>query len=345
MHNDALFMEPIKPAKAFASAKQVAERAGVSRSAVSRAFTPGASISENKLRRILLASEELGYHVNHLARGLLRSSGIVCLIVADGDTPYQARLVRTLIEHLQNAGRVSMVLTVPQHPGNIEHTLRQTLNYRADATVVLSGTPPHAIIRTCLDSGQRMILINRDDHLAGPYHIDLDNAAAAKTALHAFCRAGCRRVAVVTSEAGTASLLAREESFRTLASEQGLDVLVSRKGRTSYESGTEGARALLAGATRPDGVFCTTDLIACGFMDAARHEFRLVVPEQLCVVGFDDIEQAGWGSYRLTTFAPPVDKLAARVVELVTVGHEGLREPGRTTFEADFVWRNTVRPG
>jgi DNA-binding LacI/PurR family transcriptional regulator len=338
-------MEPIKPPKAFVSAKQVAERAKVSRSAVSRAFTPGASISEDKRRRILRASEELGYHVNHLARGLSRSSGIVCLIVADGDTPYQARLVRTLIEHLQNAGKVSMVLSVSRPLEGIEQTLRQTLNYRADATVVLSGTPPHAIIRTCLDSGQRMVLINRDDRLAGPHHIDLDNAAAAKTALHALCRAGCRKLAVVTSEAGTASLLAREQAFRALAHEQGLDVLVSRKRRTSYESGTEGARTLFAGASRPDGVFCTTDLIACGFMDAARHEFRLDVPEQVCVVGFDDIEQAGWASYRLTTFAPPIDKLAARVVELVTTEGEDPRAPVRTTFEADFIWRDTVRPG
>ncbi|MEZ5832363.1 MAG: substrate-binding domain-containing protein [Dongiaceae bacterium] len=338
-------MEPIKSPKAFASAKQVAERAGVSRSAVSRAFTPGASISEEKRRRILLASEELGYHVNHLARGLLQSSGIVCLIVADSDTPYQARLVRTLIEHLQNAGKVSMVLSVSRQLENIEHTLRQTLNYRADATVVLSGTPPHAIIRTCLDSGQRMILINRDDHLAGPYHIDLDSMSAARTALHALCRAGCQRLAVVSSEAGTASLVAREAAFRALADEQGLDTIVTRKGRTSYESGADGARALLAGSKRPDGVFCTTDLIACGFMDVARHEFRLLVPEQLCVIGFDDIEPASWGSYRLTTFAPPIDRLAARVVELVTVGGESSRDGGRTTLEADFVWRDTVRPG
>jgi DNA-binding LacI/PurR family transcriptional regulator len=80
-------MDQLKSHKAFASAKQVAELAGVSRSAVSRAFTPGASISEDKRRRILAASEELGYHVNHLARGLLRSSGIVCLIVATATPP------------------------------------------------------------------------------------------------------------------------------------------------------------------------------------------------------------------------------------------------------------------
>jgi DNA-binding LacI/PurR family transcriptional regulator len=150
----------------------------------------------------------------------------------------------------------------------------------------------------------------------------------------------------VTSEAGTPSLLARESAFKTLAGEQGLDVMVSRKGRTSYESGAEGARSLLAGATRPDGVFCTTDLIACGFLDAARHEFRVRVPEQLCVVGFDDIEQAGWSSYRLTTFAPPIDRLARRVADLLSKTDDDSPTDGkRTILQADFVWRSTVRPG
>ena len=74
--------------KAFATAKKVAELAGVSRSAVSRAFTPGASISEETRRRVVEAAEQLGYHVNHLARGLLRNtSGNVCHDVADSDTP------------------------------------------------------------------------------------------------------------------------------------------------------------------------------------------------------------------------------------------------------------------
>ena len=153
-------MDAPKSPKAFASAKQVAALAGVSRSAVSRAFTPGASISDEKRRRILLAAEQLGYHVNHLARGLLGGqSGIVCLAVAESDTPYLSRVLRTLIECIQQSGRVAMVLATSGPAEHVEEALRQTLNYRADATVVLSGTPSQSIIRTCLDNGQRLILI------------------------------------------------------------------------------------------------------------------------------------------------------------------------------------------
>jgi DNA-binding LacI/PurR family transcriptional regulator len=68
------------------------------------------------------------------------------------------------------------------------------------------------------------------------------------------------------------------------------------------------------------------------------------VPRELCVMGFDDIEQAGWASYRLTTFAPPVELIAAKVAELAST--RGGEQPGsRVTFDAPMVWRGTVRPG
>lgn len=332
-----------KPRKAFTSAKQVAELAGVSRSAVSRTFTPGASVSEETRKRVISASEKLGYHVNHLARGLLRqSSGIVCLVAADTDAPYMSRMIRTLVRSLQQAGKVAMVLESSGSSENVDHALRQTLNYRADATVVLSGTPPQSLIRTCLDNGQRLILINRDDQLSGPHNIALDNRAAARTAFLTLYGAGCRRLALVNSEAGTPSLMARERAFFECADEQGIKVAVTRNGRTSYEAGVFGARRLFSAGERPDGVFCVTDLLACGFMDAARHEFGLAIPEELSVIGFDDIEQASWASYRLTTFSPDVTALVERVVELATqTGETG--ESHRDLIEVPLVARDTVR--
>jgi DNA-binding LacI/PurR family transcriptional regulator len=336
-------MEQNKTRKAFASAKQVAELAGVSRSAVSRTFTPGASVSEETRQRVIKASEKLGYHVNHLARGLLRkSSGIVCLVAADTDAPYTARLIRTIARHIQAAGKVSMVLETSGPSENVEHALRQTLNYRADATVVLSGTPDQSIIRTCLDNGQRLVLINRDDGLRGPYNISLDSRGAARLAFETFMEAGCRRLAVVTSGAGTPSLTARERAFVECAEAAGVEVAVARHGRTSYEAGAAGARDLFSRDGRPDAAFCVTDLIACGFMDAARHEFGIAVPDALSVIGFDDIEQAGWLSYRLTTFSPPVEVVAAAAVELA-IEVDGEAASTSRMVATPLVHRDTVR--
>lgn len=333
--------EDRKTPAGFVSAQQVADLAGVSRSAVSRTFTPGASVAPATRERVLKAAELLGYHVNHLARGLLgQRTGIVCIVVADISTPFQSRLVMEVSQKLQNAGMVTMIVNTAAPEKGVEHALRQALHYRADATLVLSGAPSPSIIATCVESGQRLILNNRDETVEGCHHIGLDNAESARTALHAFLRAGCRRLALVSSAAGTPSLMTRERAFVEEARSAGLEIMSYGKGPTNYESGYQGAVALFAGRDRPDGVFCVTDLLACGLMDGARKEFGLRVPEDLCVIGFDDIEQAGWASYDLTTFAQPVEAIAETVTTLCL---EDAFEGGRTALHASFIWRRSVR--
>ncbi|HET9067560.1 MAG TPA: substrate-binding domain-containing protein [Amaricoccus sp.] len=327
--------------RSFVSAQEVARVAGVSRSAVSRTFTDGASVSEATRRKVLEAADRLGYHVNHLARSLIQEqSGIVCLIVADMGTPYQARMLDALSRRLQAIGRVAMVINTSGESG-VEAALRRTLNYRAGATVVLSGAPPAALVTTCINSGQRVILINRDDHPGGPINVAVDNAAAAHEALHMLARCGCRRIAVVSSTAGTPSLVARERAFAEAAAERAIETSVIRAGPTGYAAGFEAGRILLSGSARPDAAFCVTDLLACGFMDAARREFGLDIPADLCVIGFDDIEQAGWASYDLTTFRQPVDAIADHIMTLIA-DPAPATSPSR--FQAEPVWRRSVRP-
>ncbi|MDE1995815.1 MAG: LacI family DNA-binding transcriptional regulator, partial [Rhizobiaceae bacterium] len=260
--------------KVFVSAQEVAERAGVSRSAVSRTFTPGASVSAETRRKVLEAAEALGYHVNHLARGLMRNeSGIVCLIVSDLATPHRSNLLRALTQKLQNAGKIAMLVNTDLSDGSVDGALRQAIHYRADASIILSGMPDKSIAQLCLKSGQRLVLINRDDEQDGPLRINLDDEEAASRVVTAFIRAGCSRLAFANSDAGTPSLMARERGFVAAARAHGLDVVVEHYGWTGYESGRVLAQRLLTRTERPDAVFCATDLLACGFMDAARHQF------------------------------------------------------------------------
>ncbi|MGV8854733.1 MAG: substrate-binding domain-containing protein [Devosia sp.] len=334
-------MSDVKP-RSFVSAQMVAERAGVSRSAVSRTFTDGASVSAATRHKVLEAASALGYHVNHLARVLRERSSIVCLVVADITTPIRAHMVDVLTRKLQAAGKVIMIINTETDIESVSAALRQTLNYRADATVVLSGTPPAALIETCLANGQQVVLINRDDKLVGSHNLGVDNTLASAEALFLLRRAGCRRLGLVTSTAGTASLVERERAFVAAASEAGLPVIVTSSGPTSYASGFESARQLFGQSQSPDGVFCVTDLLALGFMDAARHEFSLRIPEDLCIVGFDDIEQASWESYKLTTFAQPLAAMASHVVDLLL--NPAVAGTERRLFAPVPAWRKSVRP-
>ncbi len=326
----------------FVSARMVAERAGVSRSAVSRTFTDGASVSDSTRAKVLEAATTLGYHVNHLARGLRERSNIVCLVVADMTTPIRSRMVDVLSRTLQAEGKIIMVINTESDGESVSAALRQTLNYRADATVVLSGTPPASLIETCLANGQQVVLINRDDRLTGGHNLGVDNAMAGREAFFLLQRAGCKRLGLVTSTAGTASLLERERVFLNAAKSAGMDVAVTAAGPTTYASGAEAARRIFGRSNAPDGVFCVTDLLALGFMDVARQDFGLRVPDDLCIVGFDDIDQADWHSYRLTTFAQPLEAMADYVVDLVLDPLAASAE--RRIFEPIPVWRKSVRP-
>ncbi|UFS68218.1 substrate-binding domain-containing protein (plasmid) [Paracoccus denitrificans] len=333
----------VKPKKASVSASKVAELAGVSRSAVSRTFTDGASVAPDTRAKVMAAAEALGYHVNHLARGLIHHrSGIICLIVAEMQTPFQAMFVEAATRRLQAKGKVVMVLNTAGQPANVEAALRQTLNYRAEATVVVSGTPPRSLVETCIENGQRVILINRDDEIKGPHVVMIENEAAAGEACFMLRRAGCKRLAVVSSTAGTPSIVARERAFVAAAKAAGVEVTASRAGPTGYASGVESARQLLAGSVRPDGVFCATDLLALGFIDAARTDFQMRIPEDICVIGFDDIAAAGWLGYGLTTFRQPIDEIAAYIAEVLEDEEEAASGPRR--FPARVVWRHSVRP-
>ena len=338
--------------KTVVSAQDVAERAGVSRSAVSRVFTPGASVSSAMRARVMKAAQELGYHVNHLARGLVRNrSGIVCLVVSEIATPYRASLVRWLTQFLQEAGKIAMLINTDRSDNSVSAALQQAINFRADASIILSGMPDRTITRQCYQHGQRIILINRDEALPGSLSINLDAQRAAATAVMAFQRAGCQHLAFANSLAGTPSLMKREAAFVAEAQRVGMSVTVERFGTTSYESGQILAHRLLTQHQRPDAVFCVTDLVACGFMDEARHRFALRVPEDLCLIGYDNIAQAGWSSYNLTTFAQPVELFARDAVnwlmqtEADETGFTPQTEQQHDSllYQADVVWRGSVR--
>jgi DNA-binding LacI/PurR family transcriptional regulator len=334
-----------RPPQSFASAIEVARKAGVSRSAVSRTFTEGASVSEETRRKVLAAAEELNYHVNHLARGLSQEkSRPICILGGDLHAPYQSALLEAITRRIQAVGRAAMVINTAGDEADIQSALHQTLNYRASSTIVLSGAPPVSLVRTCIESGQHVILINRAGQIEEADHISLDHETAMKDAWHMLARAGCKSFAIVSSTNGSPSLLARERLFCDVVAKAGFEPpQVIKAGSTSYRSGAEAARRLLPGATPPDAVFCVTDLLACGFIDVARNDFQLKIPRDLCVVGFDDIEQASWEGYAITTFRQPIEEMAEAIVTRLT--EERLDNPvGHvTTFRAFPVWRKTVR--
>ncbi|MBS1302957.1 LacI family DNA-binding transcriptional regulator [Loktanella sp. SALINAS62] len=324
------------------SARDVAEAAGVSRTAVSRTFTPGASVAPATRAKVMAAAELLGYQVNNLARGLTRAeSGLVALIVAELETPYRALLVSALTSKLQAAGKVAMIINTDRSDASVDAALRQAIGYRTDAAIVLSGMPDRALAELCQRNGLRLVLINRDEELPGAVRIRLDDEQAGATAARTLLRVGCKRPALVMSASATVSLAARARGFLDALSGEGIDPMVAIDGPTHYKTGLALGTDILSRADRPDGVFCVTDLIAFGVIDAARQRFGLRVPEDLSVIGFDDVPQASWEAYNLTTFRQPIPGIVDACVDWLS---RPLDETSAKTvyLSADITWRTSV---
>jgi DNA-binding LacI/PurR family transcriptional regulator len=330
--------------RSFVTAADIAERAGVSRSAVSRTFTPGASVSDPVRARVLEAAGQLGYRVNRLARSLTHArSNIVGLVGADLQQPFHAECLATLSTALLEDGFQCMLLNAANAERDIGILIERVLEYRVCAIVVMNGAPPTRIVKECVGNGVPVVLVNK---LMPGFAVDTvvtDHAGGGRAAAEQLLAAGCRRLAVVSSGVRTASLVGRLDAFRKRASELGLPVRVWQDGPTDYSAGRQAALAMLA-EDAIDGAFCVTDLLALGFLDAARLDRGRRVPDDLSLIGFDDIPQAAWNAYELTTFRQPVRLLTDQVMQVIRRRAETPESPrGVFTLPASLVVRKTVR--
>ena len=328
----------------FVTAAEIAERAGVSRSAVSRTFTPGASVSEPVRARVLEAADELGYRVNRLARSLNHArSNIVGLVGADLQQPFHAECLASLSNALLEDGFQCMLLNAAHADRDLGILIERVLEYRVCAIVVMNGTPPSRIVKECVGNGVPVILVNKPMPGFAVDTVVADNAGGGRAAAEHLLAAGCRKLAVVSSAAQTASLLGRLQAFRDRAALAGVSVRVWQEGATDYAAGRKAALKLLA-KNNIDGVFCVTDLLALGFLDAARLDRGRRVPDDLSLIGFDDIPQAAWQAYQLTTFRQPVQLLTDQVMRVI---RQRAETPASSrdvfTLPVSLVVRATVR--
>lgn len=325
----------------FASAQDVAARAGVSRSAVSRAFTPGASIAPATLAKVREAADALGYEVNDLARGLLaQRSQLVGLVTSDPESPFRAQMIAALSRALIERGNVPALISIGPTAEDLANVSRQLLRYRAEATIFLSGSPPARLVELTRRNGQTLILINRAE--TGLDSVRCDDRGGTRQAFEALRTTGASRFAVVTKANPSPSLRAREQAFAQFVAACGAPPTVVRADRADYHGGQEAARQLLANGRPPGAVFCVNDLLAFGALDQLRG-VGLGVPDDISVVGFDDVPMAAWAPYRLTTLRQDPERIAKEVIGILDRRTaEPDLPPISTSFPVQLVIRETV---
>lgn len=306
----------------------VARLAGVSRSAVSRAFTPGASVSKVTAEKVRAAAEQLGYRPNVLARSLLTGrSRVIGLVVAYLDGHFYPGVVEKLSNAFQVEGYHVLIFMASRDAGNLDQVAREMMDYQVDALVLASVEMASDITRQCRETGVPVILFNRRQERPGELAVVSDNVQGGRLVAEHFAGLSRRRIGYIAGLESASTQRDREAGFVVGLAEAGLRLHAREIGAFRPEEARRAAARMFAGADRPDAVFVASDAMALAVMDTLRFELGLRVPEDVAVAGFDDVPIAGWPSYRLTSVRQDVDGMVADAVRLTIARVEGRTEP------------------
>ncbi len=295
---------------------EVARRAGVSQSTVSRAFSDNGNVAPETLAQILKVARKLGYRPNAIARSLItKRTSIVGIVMAQITSPFYPYVLELFTQRLHEVGRRVLLFTTGPHE-EVDDILPQVLEYQVDGLVITSATLSSAMVNECVRHGTPVVLFNRYVQGANASAVCCDNYAGGRQVADLLLDAGHRRLAYITGRQNTSTNLDREKGFGDCLRERGVTTWLREPGCYTYESGFEAARRLLQRADPPDAIFGANDITAMGAIDAAR-ELGARIPDELSIIGFDDIPAADWSAYALTTIRQPVKAMIEQSIELL----------------------------
>lgn len=322
----------------------VARLAGVSQPTVSRALRDDTQVSAETRRRVRDAALRLGYVPSQRGRTLsTRSTGHVALVVGALGNPFYTEAVEHLHARLSAVGRRVVVLTdEPSTSPALDALADGSIDGAVLATATLDATLP----RDLAARGVPVVLFNRATDGDDVDACVSENARGAEVAAGELARLGHRRVGAILGPADTSTGRDREAGFRSALDAASLTLPDARvrRGPFSVETGAQALAELLAQRHPPTAVFCANDVIAVGALNAA-HRLGVAVPEDLTIVGFDDIAMAAWDLFALTTVRQDLATMADAAVRLLVDRMADPARPARrVTVPTALVHRRTHAP-
>lgn len=283
----------------------VARAAGVSSTTVSHVLSGKRPVGAATQTKVLAAVRELGYRPNSVARSLrTRRSQMIALIVPDITNPFYGVVTRGLADTLDDAGYRSYVCNTDGSAQRERDFVDDALDRGVDGLVMASVRLQPADVVTISRARKPLVLLGDSAENPGVDQVTVDDRAGARMATEHLIAGGAERVAMITGPAGTSPDRVKGYADALAAAGRSFDPLLTREGTWMRDSGRTGMLSLMAMDPRPDAVFCANDLMAIGAMDAAR-ELGLAMPEDVALVGFDDIEAAALLTPPLTTVVNP----------------------------------------
>ncbi len=325
--------------------KQVAERAGVSRAAVSRTFTAGASVSSKTRAKVEKAASDLGYSPNFLARGLsTRKTSLIGLVSNNFHNPVFLQIFDLFTKGLQDKGLRPLLvnLSAETDPAKSVQLLRQ---YSVDGVIVASSHLPDGFARAFLEAGVPVVhAFGRATRSPDVNVVGIDNVAAGRMAAETLMARGYRTIGFMGGPKTASTTQDRLAGFLQAAAVlPDVTVTISFAKAYSFAAGLEQMGHLLA-APRAEAYFCGDDVLSIGALAAAKQA-GIAVPGDLGLIGINDMDMAGWANIALTTIRQPFDAIVRATIALIgdTLA-DPTRLPEARILPCSLVERSTLRP-
>lgn len=303
--------------KPVPAASDVAKLAGVSQSAVSRTYTEGASVSLKTRTKVLAAAQQLAYRPNFLARSLLKGkSNIIGVVLGNLENPFFSQILEALSASLSAVGKRLLVFTTTAN-AEADAQIDEMMHYRVDALVLMSTTLSSSLAQQCQSTGIPVIFLNRTGQFPACWAVTGENKRGAQLIGQHLIECGYQRIAFMAGFADSSTSSERELAFKQFLQQQGRPLLMREVGHFSRHGALAAARRLLSLAQPPDAIFCANDHMALACLEVAKFEFGLLPGKDIGIAGFDNVDQAAWPSFELTTFTQSVSLMAQKAAELI----------------------------
>jgi LacI family transcriptional regulator len=314
----------------------VATRAGVSAATVSRVLNGRTDVSPELAARVHAAVEDLDYRPNGVARNLRRRATMVWgLIISDIGNPFFTAIVRGVEDAAHEAGYSLVLCNSDDDLGKERRYLEIALAEQMAGVIISPASEASSDVSTLVDRRIPVVAVDRRVDRLDVDTVLVDNVGGARRATQHLIESGCRRIACITGPMRTTTAAERLQGFRAAHEDAGLEVdpdLVVLE-NFKEDGGYDGAQRLLGLRTRPDALFVANNLMTVGALEALV-DAGVRIPDDVLIVGFDDIPWARLTRPRLTTVHQPTYDMGREAGRLLAARIRSTPQLARTVVLA-----------
>lgn len=321
---------------------EVAKMARVSQATVSRVFSGEMTVKEDTRIKVMEAARALGYTPNKIASSLSsKKSNIIAVVLSDINNRFYTAVFSYLTQRLQEYNKQVLFFQM-RCEKDVDEIINRVLEYQVDGVVIAAPALPSDFAEEYLKVNVPTVFFNQYTTDKRVCAVCSDNVEAGRMVANYLIDKKYTQFAFIGGRT-TTTATSRKKGFLDRLQERGIENCYVEEGDYLYEFGRKTMNKLFQKEVPPNAVFCANDMIAIGAMDAAKHDLKLRVPEDIGIIGFDDIDICRWESYGITTVHQPLKEMVDEIYQYFYRLDQGLPvEGGLRLLKCNLIERKTT---